>query len=1061
MRPFIKNSQQNIVLKYFRIFISLSIVLSVFNPMIIASAASAETVSISSVLDPIGQSDSAQVEISITDSVNVTGMDLILVYDSDVVSFISVSPNTSVASGHSVITGGSVEAITIELRDLPNLTNSGSVPVIDVVFDAVGGGTSILGLEDIVILEDGFTSTPSIVDGGSITVNSAPDLSTISPVTVSEGATVTITLEAIDADTGDTLSYSDNADYGSLSGNVFTWDTDLNDADVYSIDFTVTDSSGAADTETATITVTNVNQAPDLSAISPVTVSEGATVTITLEATDADTGDTLSYSDDVDYGSLSGNVFTWTPGYTDSGVRHIEFTAYDGQDYSVPEVATITVKNVDRPVVLDPINNKIAYEGSPLNFTISAYDPDEGDTVTYDSEGLPGGAILDQTSGAFSWTPNYDVDEGDHVDHVVKFIARANGKYDNETITITVNDVNRAPVMTAMSDYGVSENETVTITLSATDADGDTPLYYSTNASVGTLTGNIFNWTPTYTDSGPHYISFTVRDRADGDSEGLSDTEAIVIRVNDENAPPEFNEVGNQSVDEGSTLRFSVIATDVDDGDVLEYSALASDRPSGSEISSNSAGELIFSWTPGYGDEGNHTATFKVTDHFYTVSLVVYIEVDDVNHAPVFNSLQPSYTINESEELEITLGTSDEDNDSLTKWVNNTVSASGTLVGDVYVWDTDYLDSGTYEIEFAVSDGKVTTVRTTTVTINDVNAPPVLSSIGSRSVTEGSTLTFTLTATDVDGDTLTYSAQNLPANETLNATTGKFIWKPESGDAGTYNVIFSVSDGINTDSETVTITVTAASSSSSGGGGSGGSSSSDSSSGGGGGSVGTGEVFENIALADYVLASVIKDVETVFTFKEINDIVSVSFTSKYNAGQVKAVVEILKGTSAQVSSAAPGVVYKNMNIFVDTSLPPEVLGNSKVNFKVDKSWVNGKDINTSTIVLCRYYSGNWGQLATEMTGEDEGYFYFTSESPGFSQFAISSIVPQVVGGKYVSENIVTLFRAGNDPMSAEDSTQMELTPEADQKSSASAFGFVVLLVLAGLGIMYWAVRPEP
>ncbi|WP_292466273.1 hypothetical protein, partial [Methanolobus sp.] len=183
--------------------------------MIIASAASAETVSISSVLDPIGQSDSAQVEISITDSVNVTGMDLILVYDSDVVSFISVSPNTSVASGHSVITGGSVEAITIELRDLPNLTNSGSVPVIDVVFDAVGGGTSILGLEDIVILEDGFTSTPSIVDGGSITVNSAPDLSTISPVTVSEGATVTITLEAIDADTGDTLSYSDNADYGS------------------------------------------------------------------------------------------------------------------------------------------------------------------------------------------------------------------------------------------------------------------------------------------------------------------------------------------------------------------------------------------------------------------------------------------------------------------------------------------------------------------------------------------------------------------------------------------------------------------------------------------------------------------------------------------------------------------------------------------------------------------------------------------------------------------------------------------------------------------------------
>jgi PGF-pre-PGF domain-containing protein len=1056
MRPFIKNSQQNIVLKYFRIFISLSIVLSVFNPMIIASAASAETVSISSVPGKINPGESAQVEISIANSVNVTGMNLTLVYDTSVVSLNSVSENTSVVSGHAVSNGGIAGAITIELRQLDNLTNAGSVPVIDLVFDGVAGGSSDLILQSVVLLEDGAVSYPSAT--GSVTVDYAPVLASIGSKSVREADPLSFTVVATDSD-GDDVSYSINNKPASASFDdstgLFSWTPGRGENGTYDVEF-IAFANVLEDNEVVRITVTSDNP-PVLASIGSKSVRETDPLSFTVVATDSD-GDDVSYSINNKPASASFDdstgLFSWIPSYEDSGIYDVTFIA-NANDVPDSETITITVTNVDRPVVLDPINNKIAYEGSPLNFTITADDPDEGDTVTYDSVGLPGGAILDQTSGDFSWTPNYDVDEGDHVDHVVKFIARANGKYDNETITITVNDVNRAPKLDPISTYSVKENETVEIILHATDDDGDLPLYYNTTSSVGSLTGNVFTWTPTYNDSGSHDISFTVSDRNDGT--GLTDTEVAVITVNDENAAPVFNEVGSQNVTEGSTLSFKVSANDVDSDDELTYSV--EEQPEGSSVAFSSG--IIFTWTPAYDDAGNHSAIFKVTDGSHPVYLQVYIEVYDYNHAPVFTSLQPSYTVNESERLDIILGAEDEDDDnSLTTRINDTGNASGTLVGDVYVWDTDYLDSGTYEIEFEVSDGKVTTVRTTTVTVNDVNAPPVLSSIGSRSVTEGSTLTFTLTATDVDGDTLTYSAQNLPANETLNATTGKFIWKPESGDAGTYNVIFSVSDGIANDSETVTITVTAASSSSSGGGGGGGSSSSDSSSG-GGGSVGTGEVFENIALADYVLASVIKDVETVFTFKEINDIVSVSFTSKYNAGQVKAVVEILKGTSAQVSSAAPGVVYKNMNIFVDTSLPPEVLGNSKVNFKVDKSWVNGKDINTSTIVLCRYYSGNWGQLATEMTGEDEGYFYFTSESPGFSQFAISSIVPQVVGGKYVSENIVTLFRAGNDPMSAEDSTQMELTPEADQKSSASAFGFVVLLVLAGLGIMYWAVRPEP
>jgi len=75
-------------------------------------------------------------------------------------------------------------------------------------------------------------------------------------------------------------------------------------------------------------------------------------------------------------------------------------------------------------------------------------------------------------------------------------------------------------------------------------------------------------------------------------------------------------------------------------------------------------------------------------------------------------------------------------------------------------------------------------------------------------VTENSTLSFTLSATDADGDTLTYSANTLPSAATLNSSTGAFSWTPNSSQSGTYSVTFSVNDGHGgTDSETITITV--------------------------------------------------------------------------------------------------------------------------------------------------------------------------------------------------------------------------------------------------------------
>jgi RHS repeat-associated protein len=92
----------------------------------------------------------------------------------------------------------------------------------------------------------------------------------------------------------------------------------------------------------------------------------------------------------------------------------------------------------------------------------------------------------------------------------------------------------------------------------------------------------------------------------------------------------------------------------------------------------------------------------------------------------------------------------------------------------------------------------------------DPNKPPVLNPIGDQSVDVGTTLSLTLTATDPNAaDNLIFSALPLPLPEgmSLNAQTGIFKFKPNEEQVGDTVFTFKVSDGVLSDTETVTITV--------------------------------------------------------------------------------------------------------------------------------------------------------------------------------------------------------------------------------------------------------------
>ena len=106
-------------------------------------------------------------------------------------------------------------------------------------------------------------------------------------------------------------------------------------------------------------------------------------------------------------------------------------------------------------------------------------------------------------------------------------------------------------------------------------------------------------------------------------------------------------------------------------------------------------------------------------------------------------------------------------------------------------------------------DLTINAAKTVTASFDHVNRAPVLDAIGDKSVEEGATLSFTVSATDADGDALTYSASNLPPGSTFDPATRSFSWTPTYAQAGSYaGVLFTVADAKATDSETITITVT-------------------------------------------------------------------------------------------------------------------------------------------------------------------------------------------------------------------------------------------------------------
>jgi hypothetical protein len=497
-----------------------------------------------------------------TVTINVTP-----VADTPTITPATTPEDTQTTSGL-VVTPNAADLASVTHVKITNITNGtlflsdGTTPVVNNQFVPIAAAQAGFRFRP----NDNFVGTGSFqiqastsaADAGlggavvtaNITVQAAndnPSLAAIPDQTVERGQPLTFTVTATDIDLpADTLTFSiDPEDAALVPGaainpttGAFTWTPGATQAlGAVTIRILVTDSGTPAlsDSEEVTITVTG-NSAPVITAIDDQTATEGTEFTFDVAATDPDTGDVLTYA--LAEGAPAGmtinattGVILWTPTETQQGAHTVTVTVSDNRTpaASATETFVVTVAEVNQAPTLTPIGNQTGTVGTALTFTAVATDPDNpANTVIYSLVNPPTGATINETTGAFTWTPT--------TAGPVTFTVRATDNGNpamvvEETITVTVNAANQAPVIAEIANQNGTVGTAVTFDANATDADGDDLTFSLDNepegATIDPVTG-AFTWTPTATQLGPFTFQVVVTD--DGNP-AQTDTEEVTITV--------------------------------------------------------------------------------------------------------------------------------------------------------------------------------------------------------------------------------------------------------------------------------------------------------------------------------------------------------------------------------------------------------------------------------------------------------------------------------------------------------------------------------------------------
>ena len=722
--------------------------------------------------------------------------------------------------------------------DLVSASISGNALTLDYVANQYGTATiNIRGTSNGETVDDAFVVTvtgvndePSFTKGSNVSVNEDAGAQTASgwASNISKG-----TNDPSSQSLTFTTSNNNNSLFSSQpainASGVLTFTSAANATGTATVSIVLTDDGGTANsgddtysTQTFTITVNNVNDAPTDLASSNTTAGGGDAANTfigNLTATDLD-DETHTFTISSGKDGAKFKIVDGTKLYTNAEM------VYDDQPYTLDIVATdddgatyekeLTINVTDNnslPVVTssqtftiaENASNGTAVSGNSGAIAATDADGDGLSNWTIVSGNDAGKFALNASSGVITVAGGLDYETTTSYTLTVK-VSDGSVFSATKTITINVTDINDLAPTVVDSSFSINENVasgTSVGTPRATDGDGSSTTFsgwtitsgnaagkFAINSSTGAITTAA---SVNHEETSSYTLGITVSDGTNTSSAGT-----INIAINDLNEKPVAT-AQSITVSEDATDVVITLASSDPDGDVISTYTITSISTDGtlkqsddSGISSNntnvtsSAKQVKF--TPDENFYGTITYNFTVTDPGSLTSEIVSvtITVPNTDDAPTVANAPSDVTVNEDADntvIDLSNVINDVDNDntnisfSLVSKGDESIVASSlsgkTLTLDFQ--DDKNTGDGNMSIIYRATSNGLTVDDTIVVTVNPVDdGPTVANLIDDIAVSEdasNSTIDLSLVFTDIDNNDPDITPSVLSNNNSSLITT--------------------------------------------------------------------------------------------------------------------------------------------------------------------------------------------------------------------------------------------------------------------------------------------------
>ena len=232
---------------------------------------------------------------------------------------------------------------------------------------------------------------------------------------------------------------------------------------------------------------------------------------------------------------------------------------------------------------------------------------------------------------------------------------------------------------------------------------------------------------------------------------------------------------------------------------------------------------------------------------------------------------------------------------------------------------------------------------------------------------------------------------------------------------------------------------------------SGGSSSSSSSGGssGGGGGGSTAEPYDNIFKYE-VQEHAVFTTPVSFRYNTLELSIYEEMVTSSQSDTAALRIEVLKDTSKLVGKPAPGIVYKNINTWVNYKR----IKNATIRFKVENSWLDSNALSSDKIKILRWDndSQDWVALPIIKINDDDVYTRFESQSD------ILSASLAIVGGKETEEVISAKGLVASPETSTNPKTSSSTETGEIEQTKEKAPGFETMLSIISILLIVYLYR---